>query len=37
MNCFLTGANGFIGLRLAERLSAEGHTVRCLVRSPEKL
>jgi farnesol dehydrogenase len=36
MNCFLTGANGFIGLRLAERLSAGGHTVRCLVRSPEK-
>jgi len=36
MNCFLTGANGFIGLRLAERLSAGGHVVRCLVRSPEK-
>lgn len=36
MNCFLTGANGFIGMRLAERLSADGHTVRCLVRSPEK-
>jgi len=36
MNCFLTGANGFIGQRLAERLSAESHQVRCLVRSPEK-
>jgi nucleoside-diphosphate-sugar epimerase len=36
MNCFLTGANGFIGMRLAERLSADGHTVRCLVRSQEK-
>ena len=36
MNCFLTGANGFIGQRLAERLSSEGHRVRCLVRSPEK-
>ena len=36
MHCFLTGANGFIGLRLAERLSSEGHSVRCLVRSPEK-
>ncbi len=36
MNCFLTGANGFIGQRLAERLSSEGHKVRCLVRSPEK-
>lgn len=36
MNCFVTGANGFIGQRLCERLSQEGHTVRCLVRSPEK-
>lgn len=36
MNCFLTGANGFIGLRLAERLALQGHSVRCLVRSPEK-
>jgi len=36
MNCFLTGATGFIGMRLAERLSAEGHLVRCLVRSPDK-
>ncbi len=36
MNCLITGANGFIGQRLAERLSSEGHKVRCLVRSPEK-
>ena len=36
MNCFLTGANGFIGMRLAERLSADGHTLRCLVRSQDK-
>lgn len=36
MNCFLTGSNGFIGQRLAERLSGDGHSVRCLVRSPEK-
>jgi farnesol dehydrogenase len=36
MNCFLTGANGFIGLKLAERLTAEGHRISCLVRSPEK-
>jgi len=36
MNCLLTGANGFIGMRLAERLSADGHSVRCLVRSQEK-
>lgn len=36
MNCFITGANGFIGFRLAERLSAEGCAVKCLVRSPLK-
>ncbi len=36
MNCLLTGANGFIGIRLAEELSSGGHTVRCLVRSPDK-
>lgn len=36
MNCFLTGSNGFIGTRLVEELSAGGHSVRCLVRSPEK-
>lgn len=36
MNCFLTGANGFIGMKLVEELSYAGHTVRCLVRSPEK-
>ncbi len=36
MHCFLTGANGFIGSRLAERLCAEGHSLSCLVRSPEK-
>lgn len=33
----LTGATGYIGGRLAPRLIAEGHQVRCLVRSPEKL
>jgi nucleoside-diphosphate-sugar epimerase len=36
MKCFITGANGFIGFRLAERLSAEGHTIKCLVRSFQK-
>jgi farnesol dehydrogenase len=36
MKCFITGANGFIGFRLTERLSAEGHMVKCLVRSPER-
>ncbi len=36
MNCFLTGSNGFIGTRLVEELSAGGHSVRCLVRSPDR-
>ena len=36
MKCFITGANGFIGFRLTERLSAEGHTIKCLVRSPAR-
>jgi acetylornithine/succinyldiaminopimelate/putrescine aminotransferase/nucleoside-diphosphate-sugar epimerase len=31
--CLVTGATGFIGGRLAERLSAEGYHVRCLVRA----
>jgi nucleoside-diphosphate-sugar epimerase len=30
---FLTGGSGFIGGRLIERLCADGHTVRALVRS----
>jgi len=30
--CLVTGASGFIGGRLSERLVAEGHQVRCLVR-----
>jgi uncharacterized protein YbjT (DUF2867 family) len=33
----LTGATGYIGGRLRERLEAEGHHVRCLVRRPEFL
>jgi nucleoside-diphosphate-sugar epimerase len=36
MKCFITGASGFIGSRLVEKLSGEGHEVFCLVRSPEK-
>jgi nucleoside-diphosphate-sugar epimerase len=32
---FVTGGSGFIGGRLIERLSADGHTVRALARSDE--
>jgi nucleoside-diphosphate-sugar epimerase len=31
--CLITGATGFIGGRLAERLVQEGYPVRCLVRA----
>ncbi len=31
--CLITGATGFIGGRLAQRLVAEGYSVRCLVRA----
>jgi ornithine--oxo-acid transaminase len=31
--CLITGATGFIGGRLTQRLVAEGYQVRCLVRS----
>jgi uncharacterized protein YbjT (DUF2867 family) len=33
----VTGATGYIGGRLAPRLVAEGHTVRCVVRTPAKM
>jgi len=32
---FVTGGSGFIGGRLIERLTGEGHPVRALARSPE--
>ncbi|MCD2193077.1 SDR family oxidoreductase [Actinomycetospora endophytica] len=37
MRCVVTGATGYIGGRLAPRLVAEGHTVRCVVRTPAKM
>lgn len=36
MNFFITGSNGFLGYSLVKRLSAEGHQIKCLVRSPER-
>jgi nucleoside-diphosphate-sugar epimerase len=33
----LTGASGFLGIHTTARLLAEGHDVRALVRSPERL
>ena len=32
MNCFITGASGFIGANLARALSEQGHHVRALLR-----
>src|SRR5215471_13895906 len=36
MLIFLTGGTGFVGGHLLKRLLAEGHTVRALVRDPQK-
>ena len=33
----VTGATGYVGSRLVPRLSAAGHQVRCMVRTPEKV
>jgi NADH dehydrogenase len=35
MKVFLTGATGFVGKHMLERLLAEGHAVRALVRDPK--
>ncbi len=37
LSVLVCGASGYIGGRLVPRLLAEGHRVRCLARSPEKL
>ena len=36
MRILLTGATGYIGGRLLQRLEKRGHPVRCLVRQPER-
>jgi len=36
MTVFLTGATGFVGRNMIQRLIAEGHSVRALVRDPQK-
>jgi uncharacterized protein YbjT (DUF2867 family) len=36
MKIFLTGATGFVGRHMLRRLLDEGHTVRALVRDPER-
>jgi uncharacterized protein YbjT (DUF2867 family) len=36
MKVFLTGATGFVGRHMLERLLADGHAVRSLVRDPQK-
>ena len=37
MRCLVTGATGYIGGRLVERLLDEGHTVRCMSRNATRL
>ncbi len=36
MKVFLTGATGFVGRNMLKRLLSEGHSVRALVREPQK-
>ncbi|MGH3923182.1 MAG: NAD(P)H-binding protein, partial [Pseudonocardiaceae bacterium] len=37
LRILVTGATGYIGGRLVPELLADGHTVRCLARTPAKL
>ncbi|MFE2108396.1 NAD(P)H-binding protein, partial [Kitasatospora sp. NPDC059463] len=37
LHCLVTGATGYIGGRLVPELLDAGHTVRCLVRDPDRL
>ena len=37
MKILITGANGYIGMRLLPLLLAEGHEIICAVRSKERL
>ena len=37
LNIIVTGANGYIGMRLIPKLVENGHRVYCAVRNPERL
>ena len=37
LNILVTGANGYIGMRLIPKLVENGHRVYCVVRNPERL